>query len=151
MTIEKLTEEARSILTRNGNRLVLQCIRIIDQQATDNERLRAENIQAEQRAEYWLTQEQKRDAHKKAAEARLADATALLERIRKHTEAHAFTTREWFRSVFANQPPALACVACGLIHGENYPNEPTVAPRADGLARCNDCARSQEDERRGLP
>ena len=34
----------------------------------------------------------------------------------------------------------LACVGCGLVHGAAYPCEPSVMPRADGKARCNDCA-----------
>jgi hypothetical protein len=39
--------------------------------------------------------------------------------------------------------PHLACFNCGLEHGPEFPQEPTVQPRPDGKTRCNDCERKR--------
>jgi len=38
------------------------------------------------------------------------------------------------------EPEELSCDGCGLVYGKAYPREPSVMVRADGKARCNDCA-----------
>jgi hypothetical protein len=41
----------------------------------------------------------------------------------------------------------LTCVGCGLRYGKEFPEEPTVGTRSDGLVRCADC---QQKHRAGI-
>jgi hypothetical protein len=53
------------------------------------------------------------------------------------------TVEGWIQRA-SRQPPGereeLSCDGCGLVYGTAYPREPSVMVRADGKARCNDCA-----------